>query len=73
MFDVKQSYELNVVYQIMEVLDFTLSEFVHEKFLDNVVLSQANIKHIVREVMQGIMHMHSKNIIHRDLKPGTCN
>ena len=67
LYDIVQSKEQNFeLFLSFEMADMDLRQFIHN---NSNTLSKQKIKSVMKELLNGVNHMHSKRIIHRDLKP----
>lgn len=54
---------------MFEFCDRSLEDVVKELEKKNTYLEIGLVKKVVKQILNGLTHMHSKKIIHRDLKP----
>jgi cell division cycle 2-like protein len=57
--------QLDKVYMVMEYMEHELKNLIEKS---NYQFSLAEVKSLVKQLLQSIEHFHSKNIMHRDLK-----
>ncbi len=57
------------LYIQMEKMDYSLDELVG---VSVEPLPEPTLRHIMRDCLLGLDHIHSKSIVHLDIKVGTC-
>ena len=70
---IKLHESLKTIHNIYLVMDHinggSLSDFLSQyKLKEGIAFPQKIIQHFVKQIVQGLIYIHSKNIIHRDLK-----
>lgn len=63
----KQSIEYRVI--IFELLGVSMMTIINDIYDTKIILTNQLIKHMYRQILTGIGHIHSNNIIHCDIKP----
>lgn len=53
---------------LMEYVETDVRKFYEENLQNEQVMNETFYKDIIRQILKGVEHMHSKNLIHRDLK-----
>lgn len=61
------THDSNFWFIVMDLMDGNLSDIIHNK--SGLVLSLDEKHSIVKQILEGLIHLHSHNIIHRDIKP----
>lgn len=58
------------MFLIFEHMDSSLSNFIMDQVRAGKFIPRLQIKHIFRQIVQGLSHLHRNLIMHRDLKSG---
>jgi serine/threonine protein kinase len=57
---------------VMELLlNGDLMDYLKKRNIQNSFLSESELIHYMKQILNGLVYFHSKELIHRDLKPGT--
>jgi len=54
---------------IMDLAEGSLLSLIQDYINKGKLFSESEIRTIMKDILQGLAHLHSKNIIHRDIKP----
>ena len=52
------------------VIDFCASGDLHNKIINEPIISATQIAYLVHDVLKALLHLHSNYVIHRDVKLG---
>ncbi|CAA0807072.1 Protein kinase superfamily protein [Striga hermonthica] len=59
------SDDLDGIYVVMEYMEYDL----HEYLKKNPSIDLPQVKRLMKELLEGVQHLHEKEVMHRDLKP----
>lgn len=60
-------FESSDSYQI--VMEFLSGGSLHDKMIETDAFDESEVRHLMRQILDGLAYIHSKGIVHRDLKP----
>ncbi|TPX34307.1 hypothetical protein SmJEL517_g03038 [Synchytrium microbalum] len=67
--DVQTFNEKPFVYMVLEYADTDLNQYIKTFRTESAGLPQSDVKHFLKQLLDGIAHCHGRRTLHRDLKP----